>query len=353
MADDTAAPEPSLVREICATPGRFTFFQAVRVLTAAAKAVPAPATGQAVLADLRLRSNDGLSFPARDIAAAERIRPRRSDGSAGHGYALHVNFLGLYGPSSPLPLYFSEQIIAGDDEAALLRDFLDVFNHRLLTLLWEAWKRSQLVAECTGRLDDAISARILSLFGLDRAAPPFRENNLYWTRMAQGAGGLTMSARSPAMLESILTAVFPGTRFRVEEFLPRKVTIPADQRARLGQAGSSLGRDIFLGEEVADRGGKMGLAIGPLDMKGYRSFLPGTVAFYRVLEVTGFAVKRPLDIAISLDLAEGEARPLRLGDPATAQLGWTGWLGAPAPVPHRLSVAQHGHKPRDAGAEPV
>ena len=115
---------------------RFRFFQAVRLL---GRVYPgrqpvgrdASPTDEAV----RFRSRATLEFPASDI---QEISPPQ-DGSPAQ---MLVNFMGLTGPSGALPQHYTELVLERmrvKDHA--LRDFLDLFNHRMLSLFYRAWEK--------------------------------------------------------------------------------------------------------------------------------------------------------------------------------------------------------------------
>src|SRR5919108_3991821 len=77
---------------------------------------------------VRVRPELSLAFPAADIAGIEK---------RGEGYLVTARFLGLYGPASPLPTFYTEELL---DEAAAdacaTREFLDIVNHRLYNLFF-------------------------------------------------------------------------------------------------------------------------------------------------------------------------------------------------------------------------
>src|SRR5437588_10322428 len=60
--------------------------------------------------------------------------------------ALVASFMGLTGPKGALPDHYTELLIRlgrerKDVERTALRDWLDLFNHRFLSLFYRAWEK--------------------------------------------------------------------------------------------------------------------------------------------------------------------------------------------------------------------
>ena len=84
---------------------------------------------------VRFGANPILHFPASAIHV-----PARASRTARP--AMTVNFMGLTGPLGVLPHYVTE-LIAGRLRAATraLLDFFDIFNHRMISLFYQAWEK--------------------------------------------------------------------------------------------------------------------------------------------------------------------------------------------------------------------
>src|SRR4051812_45383957 len=115
----------------------FDFFQAVRLLERIdRKKRPVGHTGPPKEEVVRFRAHLAVSFPASSIY---EIKPPID--SATPFPQMTVTFMGLYGPSGILPRHYTEQLMRLEREVRTaerrsLRDWLDLFNHRLVSLFF-------------------------------------------------------------------------------------------------------------------------------------------------------------------------------------------------------------------------
>ena len=83
---------------------------------------------------------------------------------------MRVNFMGLTGPQGVLPLYYSalvrERLRARD---SALREFLDIFNHRAISLFYQAWEKFRFTVAYERGDDDRLSPHLMDLLGLGTA----------------------------------------------------------------------------------------------------------------------------------------------------------------------------------------
>lgn len=296
---------------------RFQFYQAVSLARLAVDATDdTPETETA--ARLRFRATPTMGFPATDITAVTRLeseddRPR---------FEVEVPFLGLYGPSSPLPAFVTEHVIARDRDSSTLRDFLDLFNHRAIEIVYQIWRKYRHSATYRTGATDPISGYVIALMGM--LSLRTADSPLSLESMLPFAGPLALAGRSAMLLETLVSHQFDKVPARVEEFVPRQVKVDDAQRCRLGVANGTLGSEWVLGERVQDIMGKFRLWIGPVGLEGYRGFLPGHPNRRRLASLVEATVRSQLEYEIVLVVREDEVSPWRLGQPA--ELGYDAWL---------------------------
>ncbi|NWA25921.1 type VI secretion system baseplate subunit TssG [Pseudomonas gingeri] len=306
---DLVDPPPDLV----AQPWRYDFFAALRLLERTYPDVPRWGTAQRLGDDpLRLAQHVSLAFEPAMIA---QLRLRE-----GRAALLAVNFFGLTGANGPMPLHFSEDVLSrqinhGD---STLANFLDVFHHRLLSLLYRSWARVRPVVWADRPADDRF-ADYVSAFspGESRALPSatrFYAPQLIDQR--RSAAGLLALVRDLLRLPVALST------------LGRHRTVLAfDERLQLGRRRESarLGGAALLGRRLWNIQHGFCLHLGPLSWADYQHLLPGGRYFEALCQLVECYVGPALQWDLDLRLESGQRPGLRLGAPQG--LGRGCWLG--------------------------
>lgn len=297
---------------------RYDFFQAVRLLEAFFPDAPAPGTTASPTAErVRFRPDSATVFPPSDV---RRIVPTKG------GAEVVGTFLGLYGISSPLPAYLYEDLDEDAPDTAPLRDFLDIFNHRLYAYFYRAWKKYRPGGIADPHRDDS-TQRFLAVAGLGTPGA-LADAPVPLGRLAGFAGLLNSRARNAEGLHTLLAAFTDGLPVEIVENVVRRVRVA--ERPTVGGKGSraTLGGSALLGATVLDAGGKFRVVLGPMGMDDFEAYLPGG----RRAEALGWLVRLyapdHLDFDVLLKLETRAMPALRLGD-RTARLGENTWVGRP------------------------
>ncbi len=283
--------------------------------------------GPAERESLRFRPDASLGFAPSDIVTIEKEKNEYRDDPR---FLMTVSFMGLYGTTTPLPLFVTEQILWKKDEGEdPVRGFLDLFHHRLISYFYRSWLKYRYHIQFKGEGKDTFSERMLGLIGL--GTPGLVENlGIPAVRLIRFAGLLTQSPRSATLLEGALRDLFNGIPARIEQFTGRWEKINSDQIALLGKNNCRLSEDCTLGKEVFSRAGSFRIILGPLSFSDFIRFLPGEEDIFLLRELVMFYVKDRLDFDLALTIAGEEIPQIHLSsddlDQGRSRLGWTTWL---------------------------
>jgi type VI secretion system protein ImpH len=317
MASDAGPARASLGDWLEQRASHFTFLQAMWLLQRPdGERVPVGYQGPPDKEAIRLRPSISLAFPPGDIEAV-----RRFEGGS-PPYEMVVTFLGLYGAHSPLPGFYAEQILHRSDEDDPIRPFLDIFNHRLLSLLCRGFLkyRGHLLFESEG--SDEFSWRLQALMGME-SGHSSSETGLPAAPLMRFTGLFCQKPRSAAAVASILKTYFDGIPLRVQQCVQRWFYLPRGLRLLLGRQSCRLGEDATIGERTPDRMGKFRVIIGPVDYDTYREFLPERAKLAALRKLAKLACPDWLDFDVEVILRGDMTPRLGVGLASDSHLGWT------------------------------
>ncbi len=316
---------PESSRRLFEQPYQYRFFQMVRLLERLLPdREPVGQTAHPQDEIARFSAHSSLAFPASEI---QELAPPE-DGPA----RMSVNFMGLTGPIGILPHWYtllvSERLQAGDKS---IRDFLDIFNHRFISLFYRAWEKYRPGIAYERGEHDAFSDALLDLVGMGTPglkipAVLTKDAFLYFS------GLLAQRPRSSLALQLVLEEYFE-VPVEIEQFLgsmfaldSETICCPADRETQSEQ----LGLGAVVGDQVWDPHARIRVKLGPLTLEQYRDFLPGHSA-YRALDAwTRFFANDEIDFEVQLILKQQDVPSCTLGaaERESPLLGWVSWLSS-------------------------
>ncbi len=346
MQDRTAAA--SLIERLAEEGHRYSFFQLVQLLLRADPgAMPPGGEGPAAKETIRFRPAAGLGFAPADLETIEARKTGEEETPI--RYRVTVNFMGLYGPASPMPNHFAEEILWAGTDGETLRDFLDLFHHRLISFVYRAWEKYRHYVQFEAEGPDRFTRRILCLLGLGTAGMLDALSSPHLPLM-RVAGLVNSRPHSAVGLEGLLRDHFEPMSIRIESFTERTVRIPDEQTARLGRRACRLGSELCLGERIQDCAGGFRVSLGPLAAEEFRRFLPGRDSFDRLVRTVRFYAGDSLGFDLRILLDAGEVPALALSPEAGLPLGQMSWLHPVDGMTGETILATKGHDPLTQGA---
>ncbi len=330
MADADRKTEHPIIQKILKEGHRFTFFQAVYILekycSSIGKIANVGRQGPASNECIRFKPDVSLAFPISDIVSIEKTEAE--DGYTPK-FIMTTSFLGLYGSNSPLPDFYAEDILQADPEETNVRDFLDIFHHRLISLFYRCWLKYRYYIQYLPNGEDEFSKQIFSLIGM--GMPELREQlGIPAVNLLRYVGLFTQQNRSASGLERLLSDYFDGIPVNIEQCIGRWVKISIEDQTFLGKSNSQLGTKISIGEIVFDRSGKFRITIKIPNYQTFKRFLPNGDYFQSIREIASAYLSAPLDYEVELILPKNEVPRLELNSD-DAILGWSGWLISETP----------------------
>jgi type VI secretion system protein ImpH len=233
--------------------------------------------------------------------------------------------MGLLGPNGPMPLAFADHVRArrakGD---RTLNRFLDILNHRMVSLFYRAWALHQRTVGFDRPTGDRWAVYVGSLFGLGSEALR-RRDDVTDVAKIHFAGRLVAQSRNADGLAAICGFYF-GVPARVEQFVGQFIDIPAENRCYLGlcRGTGTLGTNVLVGSKVWDVQQKFRIVLGPMGRAAYDRMLPCGTSFRRlvtwVANYAGFELEWELQLILTAP--EVPEISLRHG----GYLGWSTWL---------------------------
>ncbi|MBC8874494.1 MAG: type VI secretion system baseplate subunit TssG [Planctomycetes bacterium] len=350
MAATSGRKGASVTERLAAEPHKFDFFQAVRLLEHIARErskgdpdkarVPVGDDGPPRHETVRFRAFPSHTFPSSEITSLTFSEEDPSDEAKPSLADMVVTFLGLTGPSGVLPQHYTQLVIdrirQKDDS---LRDFLDLFNHRTVSLFFRAWEKYRLPAafersavDPSAGAEDPFTRCLYSLVGLgtDRVRSRLAVTDpafLYFS------GHFSHHPRTVTGLECIIADYFE-LPVDVLQFQGQWLYLSLDDQSCTPSAiepdgrNCQLGFNVVVGERVWSVENKFRVRLGPVGYEQFCRFTPMGEGLMPLCQLVRSYVGPEFDFDIQPVLRAQEAPECKIGGDimAGSRLGWNTWL---------------------------
>lgn len=279
----------------------------------------------------RFFSNPKINFPVGDI---EQLVIQDEEGK--RIFQIFVNFLGLQGASGPLPGSVLDEIAeASYENESIQAKYLDFFNHHLLTIFHQIWRKYKYYIRFKSDYSDDYSRDILNILGLSKDFIEF--SHLNWSKIFYYIGLIQSGIRTPQILTDIIRYYFDLDDVSIEEHVRQLVEIESEQKNKLGMQNMMLGNNFISGDKIESFSNKFRVNIDNLKLNEFYQFLPNTEKYKHFQELIRFLLKDPLPYDISLGLHPDTQSTFILGKDNSSWLGWTTLINADSTSAHTLN----------------
>ncbi|MCO1332927.1 type VI secretion system baseplate subunit TssG [Microbulbifer sp. OS29] len=286
---------------------------------------------------IRFSAQSGLSYISSDVLRLEKktIQQDESSDEESHQWHMEVGFTGLIGSQGVMPYYLTELVQKElRENNTALRDFLDMFNHRSISLFYQAWHKYQLPVNYerqrlqNSREPDKFTHALASLAGLGtsemRYRMPIPDEALL------GMTGHLSSGRCSATALSSMIKHYFDLSVRIEQFQGQWDELPSDILCRLPSdeiprgINNSLGVNTILGTHCFQAQNKFQVIIESMAYEQFMTIAPGTKKLEALKEFIRFSAGIELDFELSVTLSTSQVSPIQLNKKAENEplLGW-------------------------------
>lgn len=337
----------SITRKLIETPYDYQFLQAVRLLERSAlfeketaqsniACNPVAKFAPPLSETVRFKTNQSLAFPSSEINNIRRVEKNSSTTQ----WQMAVNLMGLTGSMGVLPFHYTELILKRQklkDET--MRRFFDLFNHRTLSLFFEAsvkynlplqYERNRLYSTRSNHHEPQ-TRTLLSLIGLGTTG---LSNRLYTKdeSLVYYSGLFNQKIRTSTGLKQILRSHF-NIPVKINQFIGQWQELIDDVRTRLPDVNHPTGRNICLGRSamLGKKGwlaqGKIRIILGPLNKQQLSEFSPGTHTLKALNELVRMYVDMETDYEFIIRIKKSDIpEKVQLGKVTPTIIGWNTWL---------------------------
>ncbi|MCC5973149.1 MAG: type VI secretion system baseplate subunit TssG [Rubellimicrobium sp.] len=263
----------------------------------------------------RIGQDPFLAFPTTDLSDIAH----EADGRT----AIRSHVIGYFGPQGALPLNTTEEVYRWLQarDASFVR-FSDIFGTRFQQLFFRAWSDARAITQFDHEDGDRFRHYIGSFIGI--GTPAFQGRGVMddLRRIALAPAALGR-VRSAARLRQMLVQDL-GADVDIDEHQPVRIAFEADTLSRLGQQGSTLGRDCLLGSGFTSVNDKITIRLRARSLEDYRSFLPGGARHARLCDIVTWYLGQSCAVEVVLSLPADQVLVPVLGK--SVELGWMAFL---------------------------
>lgn len=275
---------------------------------------------------VRFRTSQHLGFAGQDI-----VEKRIGQKPGGTRTAdLSVDFFGLTGARGALPVRYTEQVLAqmkAKDPA--LKDFFDLFNHRLLSLFYRSWEKTQPAVHQERSGEDPFTRILRAL-----TSSEFDWEIYYGAALARGA-------RSATTIRAILSDL-TGMPVEVRSLQGGWESLAESDQSRLPGRTNRQGQYARLGEAMlgdrvwlADKGAE--IVFYPKTAAQLQAILPRGAFSSAISQISQRLVSGACQLRYQVVAAAVELPNVRLGQ--QGRLGADSFFSARRSQDHRVEVS--------------
>lgn len=300
---------------------KYSLPQIIRVVSGYLKEFYINKTSQEVYDCIQFKSNPSLSFQKSEISKVHFFNKGEEI-----KVEITLNFLGIFGSSSPLPSHYSEMVLESIDSDYVLHDFLNLFNHHLQKFVYPIWQKHRYYIQYQNDLQDKFSKYIFSFLGLYSNRMQ-NNSSLNLRKLIPYIGILCMKHKSAGTLKAILRHYLNHNDLHIIECIEDTYNIPSWQNNSLGALNCSLNSDFLIGETIKSRNAKFQILLKDVSNEQLIQYSILGKKMKELRDLIAFTLDEPLKNEVCFEVKKEQKNCLQLNSSKTQYLGINSWIG--------------------------
>ena len=270
---------------------------------------------------VHFRANTSLSFPKTEIADIRFVERNKEI-----EVEVELNFLGLFGASTPLPIHYAEEVRDDYGYDGNLIDFINLFNHHLQKFIYPIWKNSRYYVSYQKDLKDKYSKYLLSILGLYPQSQE-RDAELDFHKLLPFLGMLNLKQKSSGTLASIMRHYVGHNAIGIEECVVSKAVVPEWQKKKLGDSDAILGESLICGDFVTVSNLKFRINFYDVPWAYLEEYSLFGAKIEALKDLISFTLNEPLGFELALHIKKENIQSFKMDNDSAFRLGINTWAG--------------------------
>lgn len=299
------------------------------------------AEGWSALHHIRIRPILELGLPAREV---HQIIAPVDDRQV---WIIEVNLYGFYGQGSPLPTYFTEELMhAQSIDLSQARHFLDLLHQRLYQLVVQTrqWSdihhSSEQVQQAHASMLALASLNVIdntSLSHLDNYGTLLRLINVFRHQKNTQAG-----------VQAVFAVLIKAESIHVESFSHQRTRVSSNNFLKLGRKTQGLGQSALVGRRIDNTQNKIKIIITGIRFSHYQKWVLTPKHLALLQQMCRLILSIPMTVEMVFYVKPSKAMYIPLGkrqdnhkkSSAVLALGKNSWLGQ-SDKPNYVQASTH------------
>jgi len=313
-----------LISHLIDEPYKYGLFQAISLLERYVAQTDL-GDGERVNGSVQFKSHVSLAFPSADIHSI------RQDENDPNNFQVFTPMVSLAGGTGPLPQVFTEMLLnsrKNKDTAPL--DFLDIFNHRLISLFYQLKQKYHLALGRHELKQMPILKFVDAAASLGSGSAALDLNHSVWLRHA------SLQGPAPRSMEGLISVLRDrlGISFKSSQFFGIWLKLDVFDHAALGahplnRKKTQLGLNATLGQRAWDQSAAFLLSTRSLSQDTFSALLPTEKLHQRLKWLVNRHQSSPRQVCVELSVDANKFKPLALGQHDGPKLGLSSWILGP------------------------